>query len=285
MPDPVPILTRAPDVTFGTKLVAPPSPVYIGPGDFLTVKLYTSLAVTIVLHGRVLLPSGEIKEFERLHAASATDRTLSSESFQLGEVFLLNLSVTQQNVAIQIGTCYVVVTLTHGSAASRVEHTTLASGYCAQDNYIYWPGRPGVDSLTGKGLLRVIPGTNPAAGAEILETVPTGARWRFIAMRAVLVTDATVATRVPSIVFQSAVPLEFLRIGPQTGQGLSTTGIFSWLSGQGYDSGALATIQSIGVPGSMWLAAGHRIATVTTNLQAGDDWAAPVLFLEEYLEP
>jgi hypothetical protein len=71
----------------------------------------------------------------------------------------------------------------------------LLQGYVTDTSRLSFPGSPIRSSIEGPGVLRSITGTNPAANAEISETVPTNARWRVHAIRFTLVTDANVANR------------------------------------------------------------------------------------------
>jgi hypothetical protein len=93
----------------------------------------------------------------------------------------------------------VTVDLVRGPGAVGGVTATLLQGPVSSLQRIAWPGSLLLSSLDVAGILRSITGTDPAAGAEISETVPTGARWRLRALAATLVTSATVANRTVSL--------------------------------------------------------------------------------------
>lgn len=55
----------------------------------------------------------------------------------------------------------------------------------------------------------VIVGANPAAGAEVSETVPAGETWCLLGVRVTLVTSATVATRQPILTLDDGTNIFF----------------------------------------------------------------------------
>lgn len=273
------------EINFRTQGLAPPSSVYIGPSDFLTVVSYNSFpALTVNIAGQVMKASGEIVDFTRAHVPN-TDRTVKRESFNLGESFLLNLQITPSSSSVLRGMCYVIITVTHGeSAASRYEHTVLIQGYVGDNQFLFWPWGKSEGSLEGPGRLRAILGTDPAAGAEILESVPTGARWRLQAFSATLVTDGTAVNRLVHFRIRSSLSIIHFQVGSTTAQGASTTVRHSGGAGAGYAIGIDSTRLTFGLPTPLMLFAGWEIATDVLNIQAGDNWGAPSYAVEEWIE-
>lgn len=130
------------------------------------------------------------------------------------------------------------------------------------------------------GRIRVILGTNPAAGAEVLETVPAGVQWRLIAMSIELATAAAVANRYVRIGIDDGVNAYYFG-GTGIAQVAST--IYTYVLGpHGALSGIVSDWQYLPVQAGMILLAGHRIRTTTVNLQAADDYAAPSYMVEEW---
>jgi len=130
------------------------------------------------------------------------------------------------------------------------------------------------------GRIRVIVGTDPAAGAEILETVPAGVQWRLIAIHAALVTDATVINRVVALVLDDGANI-FLFTGSSYIQVASqfihyTFGAFS------RQGDTLVGAILCGYPEGIVIGPGFRFSTVMVNLQAGDDWGPPIYMVEEW---
>jgi len=144
----------------------------------------------------------------------------------------------------------------------------------------------GVRSLTvypspeGPGTLRSITGTDPAAGAEISETVTANARWRLISFRASLVTDATVANRRMNLNIDDGTNT-LLLTPPASDQAATLTYIYQ-ASNYGTVSNFLSTTMALPLPSDLILHGGYRIRSSTNSLQAGDNWGAPQYLVEEY---
>lgn len=130
------------------------------------------------------------------------------------------------------------------------------------------------------GVVTTAVGSNPAAGAEISETVPAGEQWELLAVRFTLVTDATVATRAPSLLIDDGTNT-ILRIAAASTQTASLTVAYNWMADLGYEK----TSASANVQGSfprLTLLGGYRIRTTTGAMVAGDDYGAPVLHYRRF---
>lgn len=141
-----------------------------------------------------------------------------------------------------------------------------------------WPTPEGVSAWQ----TRVVRGTNPAAGAEISERVGPGRQWLLYAVRFRFVTDATVTTRVPGLQIDDGSDT-FLEVPPALGQAATQTIDYTFAAGGA--SVSEANLRGISVlPFPLPLLRGYRIRTLTTNLQAGDDFGAPVLLVAELMD-
>jgi hypothetical protein len=138
-------------------------------------------------------------------------------------------------------------------------------------------------SLQLGGVSRVIPGTDPAANVEISEAVPANRLWLVRSVWAQLVTDGTAATRVVELVIDDGTQ-EFKRFPAVTGHAASLTRQYTWAPvGAGQAPPGATTTGMVGIfPPDLYLPAGFRIRTVTTNRQAGDNYAAPQLWVVEF---
>lgn len=256
---------------------------YLAGETWLRVISYNSAAgVVVTVAGRMLHLDGSTSTF-RFDHVPATDRSLATAAHQLGEGWLLNVQAYASAGAPLRGQCYVGVELSRGGVSAREPVATLVKDYVAEGQGIAWPGSPVRASIEGPGALRTIVGTNPAAGAEVLETVPTGARWRLLAVRLVLTTDATVANRATALTLDDGAN-QFARFAPSSVNTASTavshtfTSVGASFTSQGFTSPLLD-------PAAALLLAGYRIGTQTSNIQAADDYAAPILLVEEWIEP
>jgi hypothetical protein len=212
------------------------------------------------------------------HTTNA-DRSLASSTVSVTGIPTM-LTIRCATTGIKRGACYVKVFL-------RIEGIIagmLACGYVTDTNKPQWPGGLNESSIEGPGLIRTIQGTDQAAGVNISETVPTGARWKFKSMKAPLVADATVINRYPHIQFTSggSTFADFYNIVAHTA-GLTIN--YTFTDQGGITTGGSSGYQNIPTQKDILLQAGDIISTITIGLQAGDNWGVPILEVEEWIEP
>jgi len=129
----------------------------------------------------------------------------------------------------------------------------------------------------------VVIGDDPAAGNEPLTVVPGGRSWVLLAYTIALVTDATVINRHPELLIDDGTTA-YCRIGTGAAQAASITGRYNYAVGLGTFYSA-SNILTHGLPSPpLKLPGGHRIRFSTVNLQAGDNYGAPILYVEELPE-
>lgn len=133
----------------------------------------------------------------------------------------------------------------------------------------------------GRGRMRAITGTDPAAGAESSETVPTGKLWVLHSWFASLVTDINVANRIFQLVLtDSAIQVAVLQT--QLVQVAGQTVRYLLMAGLGYERVAAVNARLlVGLP-LIVLSAGATITTSTSAIQVGDNWTAPNLRVQEF---
>lgn len=134
----------------------------------------------------------------------------------------------------------------------------------------------------GGRLLVATLGDDPAANTEISVTVPGRAQWRVHAISAVLVTDATVANRRPRFTF-SHQGRTYYSVAGQADHTASTTVRYSAAEGIAGDAQVASGRVVLPLPPLMLLP-GSVFETETANLQSGDNWGAPVLYVTEIPE-
>ena len=276
------------DVGFQAQGLAPTPAVYVSREDRLFVRAYNSDAgAEVEVRGRLLLPEGRMFAFTR-KVAPPSDRSVYDIDFSFdlpGDVngaWLLNLLVVRSAGSFRRGQFFVQLSIFRGSGQSGFRHCVLASGYVAHDLVVNWPGT-GINSpLEGPGIIRSVIGSNPAFGAEVVEVVPPGARWRLRCLKASLTTDATVANRQVSLIIDDGTDQLFNSCCPDL-QGASVARQYHFAE-YAYQPAASATRIYLAVPISLMLFQGWRIRTETFNLKAGDDWAAPYMMVEEWIE-
>jgi len=209
-----------------------------------------------------------------------TDRSRKAEGFDIPDLPIM-VQVAPETAPVRRGECYIRLTLLMGGFAVG----RLSAAYLTDSKTITWP--PGVfEGFTeGPGLIRYLTGTDPAAGNEVSETVPTNARWRIKFLWFSLVTDATVTTRRVTLLIDDGSTIFFAsRVAP--GQAESLTRYYLYVPGYAIEETAFDANLRIreALPDPLILPQGYRIRTSTTNLQAGDNWGTPVLVVEEWIE-
>jgi hypothetical protein len=135
-------------------------------------------------------------------------------------------------------------------------------------------------SPTGTGVFKTYTCANPGAGAEWTCTVPNGKVWRIHTSRVTLVTSATVATRRLNLITDNGTTtlIQVPAADTQTASLTRNYNIDHW------SSTVTAINNEIFVNHVEWplLGPGYRFRSSTDNVQAGDDYGAPVVLVEEW---
>ena len=139
---------------------------------------------------------------------------------------------------------------------------------------------PNIDAPHGR--IRSIAGTNPAANTEISETVPARKRWRLLAIQFPLVTDANAANRMMHLTLDDGTTVFYTSETIVT-QTASLTRTYALAIGAPQQT-VIDAHYNITLP-DIILSGGFRIKTVTTALQATDNFGAPQLLVEEWIDP
>lgn len=212
-----------------------------------------------------------------------TDRTPSTIDIPLQEGWLEAVTVIAGAGSPPFAHAVARIDLIRGGRGGGADVLeTLSAGAVTGNTRLAWPGSGVSASIAGPGALRALAGTNPAANAELAETVPAGARWRLRSLLASLVTDANAANREVALLIDDGATVYFATT-PGANHAASLTRRYCASPAGVRGIGAAANEIAIAIP-DLVLPAGHRIRTLTTNLQAGDDWGAPQLCVEEWLE-
>ena len=255
---------------------------YLTGEESLRVTSFGSVAgVELAVRSRYLDVEGQLIPSSDRHVPHS-DRSVASTIHPLGRGWLVGVQVYATVGPPRIGQVFVVVELVRGDGAAATPLQPLFSGYVTATQRLGWPGSPLHSSTEGRGVLRSITGTNPAAGVEVSETVPTDARWHVLAFAVTLVTSAAAANRELSLTFDDGATV-FARVPSGYTHIASLTRLYSAYIGAVRNAAAQDTTQTFPLP-DLHLQGGYRIATATTNKQAGDDYGAPQLLVEEWIE-
>lgn len=259
------------------------SPWYLRVDDNIRITSYNALAsVKLEIRYRMIDGSGLIMAGQEVQTPN-TDRTAKTTIYPTPEGWLLGGEIFVSGAAPLLGQTFVVVEIVRGLASSALPLQLIAAGYVSAKQPLAFPSPQIASSLDGGGALRSIAGSTPAAGAEISETVPTGARWELLAFKAALTNSATVANRSPVLTLDDGATI-FVVMNNNLNQAASSTFTYSYYPGsQVVQSPSGFNIQQH-LPIGIRLGGGYRIRTSTVNIQVGDQWSAIQYLVREWLE-
>lgn len=262
--------------------VLAPGGKYVTGDDNLLITSYASIPnARIVISGRMLNEDGRPVPFRDEQAANS-DRTAKTSVVRLATGWLTDVTAIVSGASAQLAQVFVRVDLVRGDGAGAQVLATLIQGALNAAQRLAWPGSMVTSMHAAGGALRSVLGTDPAANVEISETVPTGARWRVRALRFALVTDVNAANREVAITYDDGTTV-YAEAAAGANQAASLTRQYTGAITGVRGAAATGSGISIALP-DLTLLAGHRIATATTNRQAGDNYGAPQLLVEEWLE-
>lgn len=250
--------------------------------DRLRLTTFGSVAsVTLAIEGRMLDLEGHPRPFARPHTP-ASDRTAATELLDVGAGFLLNVAIRATAGTPRRGQVYAILEVVRGLGATVQPVGVLWQGYVTDTTPAGWPGVVSSGPTEGPGVIRSVTGSNPAAAAEIVETVPANARWRLLSFRAELVADANAANRTVTLSIDDGTTT-LLSVTASAAQTAGLTRQYqAWANG-----GAPrldGTVFYLPIAPCLELMGGFRLQTTTANIQVGDNWAAPQLLVEEWIE-
>lgn len=238
----------------------------------LRLETYSDAARTYIIRGHAT--GGPFAEAVVTNAT----RALSTDDFEIHGL-PVSLEIKTTTGGVRRGQLFVRASLLLDGEPVQV----LCAGYVTSSRYLSYPPSLVEDPLEGPGYVHLVTGTDPAAGAEVDETVPTNVRWRLISLRLTLVTDATVQNRTVHVQFTDGTTNYAYIRGPAN-QAASETRHYDVYEGAARETAFVGTHIMYPLPERMLLFQGHHIETDTSNLQAGDNWGAPQMLVEEWIE-
>lgn len=255
---------------------------YVNEDDSLVVSIVNALAgVDVVIRLRTIALDGRIVP-QDFTVTPTSNRAQFSQLIHLQECFLAGVAVILGAGSPRRGQTFVTLALGRGPATAPIPLHTLLADYLVAGTALGWPCAFIRQPTEGPGLLRSIAGTNPAAGVEISEAVPTGARWRLRSLRAQLVASGVAANRrVHVVVDDGATVLFELAAADLVTAGLTRN--FN-CTADGYARATQDNEIYVPLPLDVMMLQGWRVRTLTTAIDAGDNWGAPQLNVEEWIE-
>jgi len=270
------------EIEFRRRAVAPAAPLYVTRDDRLMLQVRNSLAGTRVqCWARLQLADGTVPPMLQ-EMVPATDRSPTSIAFDLAEGYLLSVTMQVIGASPRRGQVWAEASLIRGAAGDVQVVQVLVSDAITNRSALAWPGGQLRQSVEGPGALRSIAGTNPAAGVEVSEAVPTDARWRLRSFRVQLVTAVAVATRRVHLTIDDGATILYDLAAADT-ELASLTRNYNFTQ-DGFQRAAQDNEVYVPLPVDVYLFQGYRVRTLTTNLQAADDYGAPQYAVEEWIE-
>jgi hypothetical protein len=258
-------------------------PFYTTGEDNLRIVSFNAAGnVQLRLVARLLGRDGRPSPSQWFHTPNS-DRSAKSNDFNLSGQTLLNVTVSANSGAPLIGQCFVIVQLIRGLGAAAIVVGTILSGFVTATQALGFPGSPIQAATDGQGYLRLITGATPAAGSDIVETVPTGARWQLVSFHTTLTTSASVGNRTPQTRTMSPL-VEVFRSANSNNIAASFTAHVTLAPNVGYGFNPTQLYMTIPTPQDSVLLAGAQIQVICPGLAAGDQWSAPNYVVREWLD-
>lgn len=275
--------TGHPDPVSFERVGAEPKGIYVSTDDKLLLRMRTNTPGNVVLVRGLIQASGrQVIPFEQLVTTTPGDRTVQQTFIGLTEGFLQQVTISHGSFIAPYGSTWVSVVVSRGNPADPQHNAVLLQGVVTAARNLGWPDGPQLSGLETAGQVRSVAGTDPAAGAEVSETVPTGAYWDLLGFRATLVTSAVAGARRVHVVIDDGAAI-LLDLAAADTQAASLTRNYN----AGQDGFARAAQDSeiyVPLPAAIRLAPGFRVRTTTTLLDAGDNYSAPQLLVREYID-
>jgi len=279
-PPPSKIQTAPNLVGFDPKLVVPSQTIYFQRNDLIEFFVISNLANgTVRVNYRWLTPEGEIKEGE-------LDAVIGAGSFlftvPLYEGWLLSFAARVVTAFPAGSWCFLqaMVVRPFANLAQVNPQAMIWQGYLGNLTVNGFPGTPSKEITDGPGVVRSIAGAAPAAGAQILETVPANRSWTLLMLRAQLVTSAAVANRFPSFKITDGANILFT-IGTNVAQVAATSSFYHIAPGNQFYNDTQGNFL-IPFPSLTQIKAGFRIQTVTPGMDPADQWSLPQYLVLEW---
>lgn len=280
------IFVAQPAIAAGGRVVVSPFQFFSDGSENLRLRVWSSLVTHVGLQGRWLRAVGEVHPF-RYDVLTTSDRLPLEQNFPLDAGYMLNCSIGILGSTItQIGQTFVQLALVRGRGGAAVEMGTILQGYVATSHWIAFPGSPVQHAFEGPGYKHPEVMAAPAAGADIIITVPDHARWRVYSVFSSFVASAAAANRFPALAVRQGVATPIWSIQAPLVVTAGTGFNFYWTPGIPFGPAATAIANQFQVPlpDPVWMPSLYTMRTETANIQAGDQWGLMRVFVEEWLE-
>lgn len=287
----------------------PSTNVYVQRDDLLVIEFVTGVAAeTLQIGIRQLLP-GRVQGPAQPDASSPASplgnspygqvvttiqtirstaiNLLQTASFVLAEGYLLSLAISS-TIAQTRGQTFVRAFIVRGPVAVTNSAYMLLGDYVNTNAPVGFPFGRSISPLEGPGNVRFTQPANPAAGADFTIAPPVGTKWRVLSLQATFTASGVAATRnIRAQIFDNntarATGTFVANVGVTAGQVAAVT------VAPGAVANATVPLNlTIAFPPDVILStstvAQVFLRTSTQNIDAGDQWSAISLLLEEWMD-
>jgi len=273
-------------VRFSMEDVQPPSTEYLTRDSYLQINIYPIAAADSVTVAWKILSSDGKLNVSQATFSGFTVSTLNQYIIPLTEGFLMSLAVTNSSASFQVprGQDFVQVGIQMSNAPATPFYRLLISGYVTHVCALGWPEGTIMDSDTGPGRLSTAT-SSPAAGADFGISFKANTRNWLHSLTATLTTSATVANRTPVFELLDYAGNVVWQLAPTTVQAASLVYVYD-LAESLTLSADVNSNKVIPFPETTYVygAGSAVVKSVTTNLQAADQWSAVYLVYEQWFD-
>lgn len=262
----------------------------------LLVHQGSGTAQPITLVGQILTKNGLLQPFQvNIAAADITvgfnnQATALSSLLQGGELLWAGVALGPGGTNQGYGIIWVRARL-----ISAPYPTEFISDFLDNTHQPSYPaGGKSPLFYAGQGRIRTVTGADPAAGAEVADTVTASHRWNLLAVEVVLVTSGDAANRNVALFIDDAgaTVTRRLLLTDSTNQTATQTRTHGWYPGTAaIDAASVSVTDTVTVLAKFpmtlplrGLGPAYNIRTVTTNIQAADDYGAARYIVEEFID-
>jgi hypothetical protein len=237
---------------------------------------------TLIVNVRVLTVDGKVIPMQ-FAVAPAGAIAFTTFRFQLLEGFLLSATARYSAGFRNNNWCYVELALARAAFSFNDKYIPLWSGYASSNNAFGWPGTLSQRPTDGAGVVHSIPVGAPAAGVDVTFTVPANTRWRLISFRATLTAAVAVANRIMTLTMDDGATVLAESVSNVT-QVASVVNTYNAFDSAPIINTPINLRTQMALPSNMLMGTGFRINTVTSGLQAADQWSAAQLLVAEWAD-
>lgn len=275
------VYSSRPAVRFLSRGVQPPSQVYIDTSDVLQVGCATSQTNEVVtISYRVLRADGQLIKGQ-FQIFPLNNRAVVIKQEPLPEGFLLSVSC-KAAVAITRGQTFVRIFLTDPVLGAGFPSYMLMADYVTTAMAPAHPNGRVLAPSEGPGNVTSFIGTGPPLGTDWIVVIPLNTRWKVKQTTARFVTSAAPGNRLVGLQANTGVFGTFHGGLTVPIPASSSPFIFS------YPTSAYTPINPLDlvIPQTPDLVLGvnNTIGSITSGLQAGDQWMSIGIEIEEWLD-